>query len=76
MIASLIDLFWFNVHYPEAICKQQKHKIKIKSLQKRNPPPLKVSCARTGDEGPTVHIVFQIREGLNEIRTHEKEKNK
>jgi hypothetical protein len=27
-----------------------------KTLDKRNPPPLTVSCAPSGDEGPTVYI--------------------
>jgi hypothetical protein len=27
-----------------------------KILDKRNPPPLTVSCAPSGDEGPTVYI--------------------
>jgi hypothetical protein len=27
-----------------------------KTLHKRNPPPLTVSCAPSGDEGPTVYI--------------------
>jgi hypothetical protein len=27
-----------------------------KTLNKRNPPPLAVSCAPSGDEGPTVYI--------------------
>jgi hypothetical protein len=26
------------------------------TLDKRNPPPLTVSCAPSGDEGPTVYI--------------------
>jgi hypothetical protein len=56
-----IDLFWFNVHHPEGICRQQKHKqtnkiTKNKTLDKRNPPPLTVSYAPLGDEGPTVYI--------------------
>jgi hypothetical protein len=33
-----------------------------------------VSCAPSGDEGPTVYIVIQISEILNEIRTNEKKK--
>jgi hypothetical protein len=27
-----------------------------KTLNKRNPPPLTVSCAPSGDEGPTIYI--------------------
>jgi hypothetical protein len=36
-----------------------------KALDKRNPPPLIVSCAPSGDEGPTVYI-----------QTKERKKNK
>jgi hypothetical protein len=34
-----------------------------------------VNCAPSGDEGPTVYIVIQIRKSVNEIRTNEKKKN-
>jgi hypothetical protein len=43
---------------------------RLKSLYKRNRWPLTVSCAPSGDEGPTVSIVVQILKTLNEIRTH------
>jgi hypothetical protein len=36
-----------------------------KTLDKRNPPPLRMSCAPSGDEGPTVYI-----------QTNESKKNK
>jgi hypothetical protein len=52
----LIDLFWFNVRHPEGICRQEKHNQQNKTLDKNNPPPLTVSCAPSGDEGPTVYI--------------------
>jgi hypothetical protein len=32
-----------------------------KTLDKRNPPPLTVSCAPSGDEGPTVYIQTKER---------------
>jgi hypothetical protein len=32
-----------------------------KTFDKRNPPPLTVSCASSGDEGPTVYIQTQER---------------
>jgi hypothetical protein len=36
------------------------------TLDKRNPPPLTVSCAPSGDEGPTVYIQTKERK---EIKT-------
>jgi hypothetical protein len=32
-----------------------------KTVDKRNPPPLTVSCAASGDEGPTVYIQTKER---------------
>jgi hypothetical protein len=32
-----------------------------KTFDKRNPPPLTVSCAPSGDEGPTVYIQTKER---------------
>jgi hypothetical protein len=32
-----------------------------KTVDKRNPPPLTVSCAPSGDEGPTVYIQTKER---------------
>jgi hypothetical protein len=36
-----------------------------KTLDKRNPPPLTVSCAPSGDEGPTVYIQTQGKKTKN-----------
>jgi hypothetical protein len=36
-----------------------------KTLDKRNPPPLTVSCAPSGDEGPTVYIQTKERRRKN-----------
>jgi hypothetical protein len=44
------------------------------SVQK-NPPPLTVSCAPSGDEGPTVYLVIQIGKCVNEIRTKKNQQN-
>jgi hypothetical protein len=33
-----------------------------KTLENRHPPPLTVSCAPSGDEGPTVYIQTKERE--------------
>jgi hypothetical protein len=55
----LIDLFWVNGCHPEGICRQHINNQKItnnKTLVKRNPLPLTVSCASLGHEGPTVYI--------------------
>jgi hypothetical protein len=61
----LIGLFWFNVCHPEGTCRQQKHKHQQnnqeRSLDKRNPPPLTVSCAPSGDEGLTVYVQTKER---------------
>jgi hypothetical protein len=38
-----------------------------KTLANRNPPPLTVSCAPSGDEGPTVYI--QTKEKKNKTPT-------
>jgi hypothetical protein len=60
----LIDLFSFNVLHPDGICRLQKHEQQItnnKTFDKRNPPPLTVSCAPSGDEGPTVYIQTKER---------------
>jgi hypothetical protein len=35
-----------------------------KTLDKRNPPPLMVSCAPSGDEGPTVYIQTKERKKI------------
>jgi hypothetical protein len=32
-----------------------------KTVDKRNPPPLTVSCAPSGDEGPTIYIQTKER---------------
>jgi hypothetical protein len=40
------------------------------TLDKRNPPPLTVSCAPSGDEGPTVDIQTKERK-----KKHQKNKN-
>jgi hypothetical protein len=37
-----------------------------KTFDKRNPPPLTVSCAPSGDEGPTVYI--QTKERKSKIK--------
>jgi hypothetical protein len=60
----LIDLFSFNVLHPDGICRLQKHEQQIpniETLDKRNPPPLTVSCAHSGDEGPPVYIQTKER---------------
>jgi hypothetical protein len=36
--------------------KMNKQITNNKTLDKRNPPPLTVSCATSGDEGPSVYI--------------------
>jgi hypothetical protein len=36
-----------------------------KTLDKRNPPPLTVSCAPLGDEGPTVDIQTKEKQKKN-----------
>jgi hypothetical protein len=40
-----------------------------KTFDKRNPPPLTVSCAPSGDEGPTVYI--QTKERKSKIKNQE-----
>jgi hypothetical protein len=60
----LIYLFSFNVLHPDGIYRLQKHEqqiTNIKTFDKRNPPPLTVSCAHSGDEGPTVYIQTKER---------------
>jgi hypothetical protein len=39
-----------------------------KILDKRNPPPLTVSCAPSGDEGPTVYIQTKEEDKNNLFR--------
>jgi hypothetical protein len=41
--------------------------IKKRTLDKRNPPPLTMGCAPSGDEGPTVYI--QTKEKTNKTKT-------
>jgi hypothetical protein len=42
---------------------------KNKTLDKRNPPPLMVSCAPSGDEGPTVYIQPKERKKKQKQKT-------
>jgi hypothetical protein len=58
----------FNVDYKNMNSIQITNN---KTLDKRSPPPLTVSCSPSGDEGPTVYIVIQIGKRVNEIRTNE-----
>jgi hypothetical protein len=49
---------------PPAYVDYKKHKqqiTNIKILDKRNPPPFMVSCAHSGDEGPTDYIQTKER---------------
>jgi hypothetical protein len=39
-----------------------------KTFDKRNPPPLTVSCAPSGDEGPTVYIQTKERNSKSKIK--------
>jgi hypothetical protein len=60
----IYDLFSFNVLHPDGICRLQKHEqqiTNIKTLDKKNPPPLTVSGAHSGDKGPTVYIQTKDR---------------
>jgi hypothetical protein len=41
--------------------RNNKQMTNIKTFVKRNPPPLTVSCAPSGDEGPTVYIQTKER---------------
>jgi hypothetical protein len=41
-----------------------------KTVDKRNPPPLTVSCAPSGDEGPTVHIQTKERKSKTKIKNN------
>jgi hypothetical protein len=68
----LIDLFSFNVLHPDGICRLQKHEQTNKTLDKRNPPPLTVSCAPSGDEGPTVYI--QTKESKKKTKNKKQKK--
>jgi hypothetical protein len=69
----LIDLFSFNVLIPTGYVDNKnmnnKQITNNKTLDKRNPPPLAVSCAPSGDEGPTVYIQ------TNERKTKTTKKN-
>jgi hypothetical protein len=40
------------------------------TLDKRNPPPLTVSCAAFGDEGPTVYIQTKEKNKKTNKKTH------
>jgi hypothetical protein len=46
-----------------------------KALDKRNPPPLTVSCAPSGDGGPTVYIQTKERKRKTKTKTKTKTKN-
>jgi hypothetical protein len=41
-----------------------------KTLDKRNPPPLTVSCAPSGDEGPTVYIQTKERKSKSKNKNN------
>jgi hypothetical protein len=41
-----------------------------KTFDKRNPPPLTVSCAPSGDEGPTVYIQTKERKSISKIKNN------
>jgi hypothetical protein len=41
-----------------------------KTVDKRNPPPLTVSCAPSGDEGPTVYIQTKERKSKSKIKNN------
>jgi hypothetical protein len=41
-----------------------------KTFDKRNPPPLTVSCAPSGDEGPTVYIQTKERNSKSKIKNN------
>jgi hypothetical protein len=41
-----------------------------KTFDKRNPPPLTVSCAPSGDEGPTVYIQTKERKSKSKIKNN------
>jgi hypothetical protein len=41
-----------------------------KTVDKRNPPPLTVSCAPSGDEGPTVYIQTNERKSKTKIKNN------
>jgi hypothetical protein len=61
----LIDLFYLTSVIPKEYIdnknKNKKQKTKNKkqntTLDERNPPPLTVSCAPSGDGGPTSYIL-------------------
>jgi hypothetical protein len=64
---------------PKGYADKKKHKqtnkiTKNKTLDKRNPPPFTVSCAPSGDEGPTVYI--QTKENRKEKQNKNKNKTK
>jgi hypothetical protein len=52
------------VDYKNMINKQITNN---KTVDRRNPPPLTVSCATSGDEGPTVYI-WQTKERENKTK--------
>jgi hypothetical protein len=41
-----------------------------KNFDKRNPPPLMVSCAPSGDEDPTVYIQTKERKSKSKIKNN------